>query len=76
MTDEFVLATLVLLFAVWCILHLLVAKGLARASRREALFALLLPPLAPVFAWRRGQTRRALSWGALALLYLVLRVVL
>lgn len=39
------------------------------ASFGEAILGLVLPPLAPVFAWRRGTRIRAVLWGLFALLY-------
>lgn len=76
MTDELVITLLVSSFAACCILHTIVVVGLLRDDLREGLLALLLPPLAPVLAWRRRRTWRALGWGALVVFYIVLRVAL
>ena len=46
------------------------AGGPGHGGRVEGLIGLVVPPLAPVFAWRRGTKIRAVVWGAFALLYL------
>ncbi|HTM46340.1 MAG TPA: hypothetical protein VL137_15375 [Polyangiaceae bacterium] len=67
-------ATLVLSFAAWLTLHVvLVARLLFRSPRWMSLLALLPPlaPLAPYWGYQTGLRRSAISWGAALAAYAV-----
>jgi hypothetical protein len=51
--------------------HGVLVAGLARGSgtRRRALLALIVPPLAPWWGYRAGMRLRALAWAAALALY-------
>ncbi len=62
----------VIAFAAWVTLHVALVSGLTRRTPRwRALAALVVPPLAPVFAFRSGMPRRAVSWCVALAIYLV-----
>ncbi|HRG99625.1 MAG TPA: hypothetical protein PLR99_25435 [Polyangiaceae bacterium] len=42
--------------------HVLVAARLARASTKRGVLALLVPPLAPFYAWETGDGAMAIAW--------------
>jgi hypothetical protein len=49
---------------------ILVLLGMG-SPRHRALVALLVPPLAPYWAWREGMRKVVFAWGAGLLLYAV-----
>ena len=54
---------LVVALAALVAVHLALVYGLVRRRPRyRALFALLVPPLAPYWGWDTGMRRRALLW--------------
>lgn len=56
--------------------HLVTVLGLfGKPEPKHGLLALVLPPAAPVLAWRRGSRVRAILWAAFAALYIVMFVV-
>jgi hypothetical protein len=74
--------TLAALLAVFACAHTAIAIGLARASRHSpggrsdghvlrALVGLLVPPLAPWWAWQAGLRARTIVWGAALALYAI-----
>lgn len=63
---------LVVSFATWITLHVAVVSALARRMPRwRAPIALVIVPLAPLFAFRAGVKRRAIAWSASFVVYLV-----
>lgn len=59
-------------FAVLVAVHVINVFGIARKRRfGEALGALVIPPLAPYFAFTQGMPVRAIAWIASAALYAV-----
>jgi len=72
--DLLVFGTLVVAAAWLFTTHVAVVFGLARVPpRRDALFALVLPPLAPYWALRRGMRVRGVMWLVASGVYLVAR---
>lgn len=72
--DEIVAALLVVAFAILVTTHVVIVFGLAGVPPRwRAFVALVVPPLAPYWAWRwmRG---RSILWIVGAASYAVLRV--
>lgn len=69
MADLALVAVLVSSFALGLTAHVAIAIGLARRRpRRRALLALVLPPLAPIWALRARLFGRAAVWlGAFAI---------
>jgi len=65
------------LLAVFACAHTAIAIGLARSRaeghvlRARALVALLVPPLAPWWAWQAGLRARTIVWGAALALYAI-----
>jgi uncharacterized membrane protein YdcZ (DUF606 family) len=59
------------LLAMFACAHVTIAVGLTGRSRqpRRALIALLVPPLAPWWAWRAGLRAQTIVWGAALALY-------
>ncbi len=52
--------------------HVVVVTRVARgSSARRALLALVLPPLAPFYAWEAGHSRYAIAWAVALLAYVV-----
>jgi hypothetical protein len=67
--DELVAAALLLAFAGAVTVHVTILAGLvARKPRWRAGLALVLPPLAPYWAWG-SMRRRAVAWLALTTAY-------
>jgi hypothetical protein len=65
----------VLAFALLVTAHLAIAVGLVtKTPRWRALVALVVPPLAPYWAWREHMRVRAGIWAAGLVLYAVARV--
>ena len=63
---------LVCTFAVLVTVHVVNVFGLARRRHlAAALGGLVLPPLAPYYAFTRGMQARAVAWVASAALYVV-----
>jgi hypothetical protein len=70
--DEVVVALVVVTFAALLTVHVTLVYGIAkRASLGRAFVALVVPPLAPVWAVRRGMQARAGAWLLLLVLYVV-----
>lgn len=70
MKDSILVAAVVLAFALLATVHVTIAAGLLRrASKRRALVAFVVAPLAPLFAWRAHMRVRAGLWAGAALLY-------
>jgi hypothetical protein len=70
--DLIVVATLVIALASLLTVHVTIAVGLAwRPPRWRALAALLVPPLAPLWAWRERMRVRTIVWVAALALYVV-----
>ncbi len=65
---SWVLVGAVVLFA-----HAVVLWQLRNAGRRIVLAAILIPPAAPVLAWREGRRVAPALWLALVATYVVLR---
>ncbi len=64
------------LFAALVAVHVNTLVALARRSTIWfAAFAFIVPPLAPIFAWRQGMKIRAVLWAALAVMYLLARLI-
>jgi hypothetical protein len=73
--DVFVLATIVVSFAVWVTAHCALAAGLAlRTPRARGLLAFLVPPLAPYFGLREKMAARGITWIIAAVVYVGARV--
>jgi hypothetical protein len=73
--DVAILATLVLAFATWVTVHVAISGRLLLRTRPRwrGIAALLMPPLAPLWAVRQGWRRPAGLWiGALVLYVLAL----
>jgi hypothetical protein len=61
---------LALALAAFTAAHVAIAVGFAQGGQwRQALLALLVPPLAPWWGWRAGMRARTLVWGAMLALY-------
>ncbi len=72
--DELVAGAVVLAFALLVTAHVTIAAGLLRHPPRwRALAALVVPPLAPYWAWG-PMRRRAVLWLAAAFVYVVARL--
>ncbi len=68
--NAIVTMTLIGSFAALVTLHVAAVFGLARAKAYgRAAGALVLPPLAPIFAFTRGMRVRAALWGVFAAVY-------
>jgi hypothetical protein len=52
---------LVALIVLACV-HAVTAARLARASKARGVLALLVPPLAPFYAWETGDGVMAIAW--------------
>jgi hypothetical protein len=74
--DIATLATLVLAFATWVTVHVAIAARLLLRTtpRWRGFVALLMPPLAPVWAMRQGWRRPAVVWLASLALYVLARI--
>jgi len=63
------------LLAVFACAHTAIAIGLARSRASNhlarALVGLLVPPLAPWWAWQAGLRARTIVWGAALALYAI-----
>lgn len=72
MSDEVRLGVLVVSLAALLTVHVLVVLRLfGKPQPLHGVLALVLPPIAPVFAWQRGARVLAGLWGAFAALYIV-----
>jgi hypothetical protein len=70
--DVAALTALLVAFALLVTIHVTLAVGLARRrSRRDALVALALPPLAPWWGWKEGMTLRSATWILAAAVYAI-----
>jgi hypothetical protein len=68
--DAIVVGLLVLAFATLVTAHVTLALGLMRrAPRWHGLVALVVPPLAPWWAWRDSMRVRGAIWVAAAIAY-------
>lgn len=76
MLDTVLIATLLLSFATGATAHgvLLVRLFMRMRPRWRALWALVLPPLAPLWGLREGFRRTALLWIAALVMYVAARV--
>ncbi len=69
-------AMVVLGFAALVTAHIAIAWGLLwRAPRYRALVALVVPPLAPYWAWREHMRVRAGIWAGALVLYVIARLI-
>lgn len=74
MNDLIVFGVLVVAAAWLLTTHVAVVYGLARTPpRRDALVALVLPPLAPYWALRRGMHVRGVMWVVALVAYVTAR---
>lgn len=72
MSDEIRLGLLVVSFAALLTVHVLVIIRLfGKPQPLHGVLALVLPPVAPVFAWQRGARLLAGLWSGFAALYIV-----
>lgn len=76
MKDIIVLATVIVAFATLITVHVAVAGRLVLRARPRwrGLVALIVPPLAPIWAFREGWRRSGIAWIAAVLLYIVGRI--
>jgi hypothetical protein len=74
--DYLVLALLVVSFATLVTVHVFIAARLVlkQKPRWRGLLALIVPPLAPIWAYRTGWRRSSTLWVAAVLAYLVGRI--
>jgi len=74
--DYLVLAVLVVSFASLVTVHVFIAGRLVlrQKPRWRGLLALVVPPLAPIWAYRAGWRRSSTLWAASVLAYLVGRI--
>ena len=73
MSDEILVAALVLAFAVLFTAHATLVYGLVRRRPRwRAPIALVVLPLAPYWGYQAGLRRRAITWVTAAVVYAVL----
>ncbi len=75
MRDMIVVAAVIVAFAALVTAHVLIVGGLARRKpRARALVALVVFPLAPVWAMKERMRVRAVAWLLFAALYVGARV--
>lgn len=76
--DVVLFATATVLGATLIVLHLLVVwfavRPGARAGAIPRTLAVLVPPLAPVVAWRAGRRVAAVLWALVVIAYVAVRV--
>jgi hypothetical protein len=74
--DTIVLAVLLLAFATLITVHIALASRLVLRARPRwrGVLALVVPPLAPIWAFREGWRRSAVLWIAAVVVYLVARI--
>jgi hypothetical protein len=74
--DILVLATVIVAVATLITVHVAVAGRLVLRARPRwrGLVALIVPPLAPIWAFREGWRRSAIAWLAAVVLYIVGRI--
>ena len=71
MKDVVLVALLVVALAVLLTVHVTIVFGLVRRKPRwRAPFALVIAPLAPLFAWREHMRVRAVLWAGSLVTYL------
>ena len=77
MKDIIVLATLVVAFAAFVTVHVALASRLVLSARPRwrGIVALVVPPLAPIWAFREGWRRSGFAWIASVLVYAIGRIV-
>ena len=69
---EIRLGILIVSLALLLTVHvLLLVRLLGKPQPLQGLVALVLPPIAPVFAWQRGARVLSGLWGLFAALYIV-----
>jgi hypothetical protein len=75
--DIIVLATLIVAFASLVTIHVAVASRLVLRARPRwrGLVALVVPPLAPILAFREGWRRSGIAWIAAVLVYVAVLIV-
>jgi hypothetical protein len=74
MSDQAVVLTVVLSFAIGLTAHVAIAVGLARRLPRwRGALAFFAPPLAPYWAFRSQMPVRALLWIGAACAYVAMR---
>jgi len=72
MLDIVVFIALVIGFASFVTIHVaLLAVLFAHRPRWRVLAAMILPPLAPMWAWQVGRKKTTILWGAALLVYAV-----
>ncbi|MBX3199181.1 MAG: hypothetical protein KF894_13705 [Labilithrix sp.] len=75
MKDIVIVALLVVAFALVITTHVAIAIGLAkRTPRWRGAVALVLPPLAPYWAWQERMRTRVGLWAGGLLLYVIMLV--
>ena len=68
---------LALAFAVFIAAHVALVVGILRANNRpRAALAFLVPPLAPFWGHELGMTKRANTWLAALVIYIVILIAL
>jgi hypothetical protein len=74
--DIIVLVTVIVAFAALITIHVGVSARLVLRARPRwrGLVALIVPPLAPIWAFREGWRRSAVAWLAAVLLYTIGRI--
>ena len=77
MKDIIVLATLIVAFAVLITVHVAISARLFFRARPRwrGVVALLVPPLAPIWAFREGYRRSAIAWIAAVVAYVIGRII-
>ncbi len=72
MSDLVVLCAVVLAFAIFGTIHVVICGSLlGRVPFWQAALALIVVPLAPALAFKIGAKRLAVLWGVAATIYLV-----
>ena len=76
MRDIVIVGALVLAFAVLFTVHVTITLSLARRTPRwRALVALVIAPVAPIWAWREHMHVRATIWVVALVAYATTRII-
>ncbi|NUP09851.1 MAG: hypothetical protein HOW73_27710 [Polyangiaceae bacterium] len=77
MADAVLFALMVLTFAAFVTVHLVLVAALtfAHRPRWRGVAALVLPPLAAIWGWRAGRKRSVVLWGSAIVLYALVRLI-